>query len=553
MLYLGTNGFGVLKAVCSLKLVLNSFLFYSDTNFNGGNKTPTLNPKGFFGQSSHLRFASGVIVYKKDEFLMAGHDYYGVADRTDFLIRLYDKNLTWKYDNFDTGSKLKNMTWLGDLYKRDNNKLIITTAGGYVREYTFNGTSMTYNESTGLYAQQLGWGQGCVKQPVTTEPNKGTILGPNTLWSFKYDGGFWGMGRMGNILMDNVPKNRWSNHGHVVYMKDKNNNLVKCQAQRQHTETTYYSFNKAYLMADSKTRYVGSVSYGGVVRHYVLDDLGTDFDLQIDDTKPAPIGAQIRLASLKDGFLGSGRDNVSIAGRATPSIIKYSTCANFNIKDLPPFKVYYVAPTSTIKIEQSYDYQGAVGTVTYDLKAEVVYGNINGSNVSRVLYNKTNQNPKSAQTLLALKDSFQLGGGQAKIKYTLSIKDSYSTAGVPQSCGQTYELYLVTGPKTDVVAMPYKVGQGADAKVELSFKNIGYADFLNDYKITVYANQIGDANRVTYTYADVLTVNETANIEIPLTTSLANANKLVVQFNDNGDGTQDQFEVDPDQYNYVVQ
>ena len=35
-----------------IELLKKLFLFHSDTNFNGGNKTPTPSPKGFFGQSS---------------------------------------------------------------------------------------------------------------------------------------------------------------------------------------------------------------------------------------------------------------------------------------------------------------------------------------------------------------------------------------------------------------------------------------------------------------------------------------------------------------------
>ena len=53
MLYSQISGFGVFRSRLYFKIrVKNSFLFHSDTNFNGGNKTPTPSPKGFFGQSS---------------------------------------------------------------------------------------------------------------------------------------------------------------------------------------------------------------------------------------------------------------------------------------------------------------------------------------------------------------------------------------------------------------------------------------------------------------------------------------------------------------------
>ncbi len=53
MLYLEINGFGVFRSrLCFKVRAKKIFFFYSDTNFNGGNKTPTPSPKGFFGQSS---------------------------------------------------------------------------------------------------------------------------------------------------------------------------------------------------------------------------------------------------------------------------------------------------------------------------------------------------------------------------------------------------------------------------------------------------------------------------------------------------------------------
>ena len=53
MLYSQISGFGVFRSRLYFKIrVKNSFLFHSDTNFNGGNKTPTPSRKRFFGQSS---------------------------------------------------------------------------------------------------------------------------------------------------------------------------------------------------------------------------------------------------------------------------------------------------------------------------------------------------------------------------------------------------------------------------------------------------------------------------------------------------------------------
>ena len=53
MLYSQINGFGVFRSrLCFKVRAKKIFFFYSDTNFNGGNKTPTPSPKGFFGQSS---------------------------------------------------------------------------------------------------------------------------------------------------------------------------------------------------------------------------------------------------------------------------------------------------------------------------------------------------------------------------------------------------------------------------------------------------------------------------------------------------------------------
>ncbi len=74
MPYTHINGFGVFRSRLCFKIrVKNPFLFYSDTNFNGGNKTPTPSRKGFFGQSPHLRFASGSIPLKRVVLFILRH------------------------------------------------------------------------------------------------------------------------------------------------------------------------------------------------------------------------------------------------------------------------------------------------------------------------------------------------------------------------------------------------------------------------------------------------------------------------------------------------
>lgn len=190
--------------------------------------------------------------------------------------------------------------------------------------------------------------------------------------------------------------------------------------------------------------------------------------------------------------------------------------------------------------------------VDYFLKAVVKRGTVNGKTVGEELEVTNGVVGVQASGLaFHLNRDYNLTTEYAIIEYTLNLKDSYYTAGIPQTCGQTYIFRVVTVSLTDVVAMPTVEKETAVAKIQTAIKNIGKATF-EDYKITIYKDNLGNSVKYTYTYPYKIRMGTTTHFDIELPASLASASKVVVSFNDNGNGTQNQIEIYDKRFIYEV-
>jgi len=297
------------------------------------------------------------------------------------------------------------------------------------------------------------------------------------------------------------------------------------------------------------TTYVGSLSENSVSYMYQLIDDGT-FNVTRGNL---PTGVAINRTSVSDGFFAIG------AQGGKQKIAKLSTCVNFKTTSLTSpsvVDIFKKAYNSSINFTLPLNYQGNKGTMTYDLQAVVLSGTVDGAYASDatggVLYNKTAQTPESTTLATTINDSWQLNTKYAIIEYRLTLRDAYKTAGIDQFCGQTYIFRVVIAPQTDVVAMPIRVNDGTQNLIKTSIKNIGEGSFEN-YKITIYDSILGSTTQYTYTVSGPIGPNETSRLEIDLTgTPVASSTSLVVSFNDNGTGTQNQTEQSTKQFAYTI-
>lgn len=336
--------------------------------------------------------------------------------------------------------------------------------------------------------------------------------------------------------------------GYAIYKK-RNSGESVCE-----TNSLGSQLVKAYLppmpLASSTNKYVGTLDdqIAGVNKVYMItDDLNdpVNGNFTITDGAQLPYNAKIVAVSNTDGFFGGGTDG-SDAG-----LVKFSTCAKFEAQ-ISDFTTPY---TPNLSISIPIPFSGAFGTVDYTLRAVVKHGTVNGMTEGDVL-EQTNGTPVSetagAGILLNLNRNYQLSTENVVIEYTLYMTDSYTTAlGLPQNCSQTYVFRLIITPKSDVVSSPVIVKDGTSTKVKTTIKNIGEAVFHN-YKIAIYEDTFENSNSYTYVYPHDIAIDETVRLEIDLPASLSGASMVVVSFNDNGSGEQDQLEINNKQLIYEV-
>lgn len=369
----------------------------------------------------------------------------------------------------------------------------------------------------------------------------------------KSDGVFWASGRMGAVRVNEI----WNTYGSVFYKKDATNVLLQCNVvQNVHTSKTQ-SYEPPYLMAGSMTNYVGTFIDGDIKYMYLCEDVITG-GFTITDGPKTPYNTSISTTSYTDGFFSCGKDDIS--GRA--AVAKLSTCVNFKIpeNDLPPNNLISVEYTPSISIALPLNYEGAkapnLNGVTYSLGVYVESGTVNGitpNDNGGELENLTNQVVDSyaagAGKVLDLNRTYTLGASPIVIKYVLSIKDSYQTAGIPQSCGQTYIFRVQSVPQIDVVAMP-KLNAKTN-KINLSLKNIGSSSFAAPFNITVYKDAEGATDKYVYSYPSTIAYNQTVHLEID-TSTLIGATKYIISVNDAGTGEKDQPEINKERFVYEV-
>lgn len=326
--------------------------------------------------------------------------------------------------------------------------------------------------------------------------------------------------------------------------------LNECTLYYPTSQITYANpvFSNFLSVPGSDINYLGTYVDTGLTRYLVqyIDD-GTFPNLTIGPQYP--LNTNLSTASSTDGFFSCGQDT---SGRA--AIAKLSTCINFKVTSLPNDMVILKPYDPSINVSLPIQFEGAKGSVDYFLKAVVKSGTVNGKTIGEEL-EVTNGNvgtlPGGAGLAFNLNRTYNLGTEHAVIEYTLNLKDSYTTAGKAQSCGQTYVFQVKTVPQTDVVAMP-SIDEDSGI-IRASIKNIGLTNFWKPYNITIYKDSFGNSSKYTYSYHDIIDRGETVHFEIDTSDpQLAGATKYVVNFNDNGSGVQEQAEIKSDQHIYEV-
>ena len=345
----------------------------------------------------------------------------------------------------------------------------------------------------------------------------------------------------------------WTN-GRGFFRLNKNNDLVYKKINKPFDEY----FHAPLLLPGNLSTYIGmyyklktangstppSDTNPHIPYIYQLIDDGT-FNTKIG--MELPLGVSLKTTSRTDGFFLAGGNTTDGA-----IIMKLSTCATFKVTTLPEDHIILKPYNPMINLFLPIEYEGAIGEIDYFWKAIVKSGIVNGKQAGEEVGTDSGIAGDSPSGLaVQINENYSLSTESAIIEYTLVLKDSYITAGVPQSCAQSYIFRVVTAPQTAVIAMPLLKTEGTSNKVIAAIKNIGLAPFSN-YKVTIYKDNVGNATKQTYTYSSTIVPNGTAHLEIELDPSLVGVSQLFVKFNDDGTGSQSQLELSNEQTEYEV-
>ena len=352
-------------------------------------------------------------------------------------------------------------------------------------------------------------------------------------------------------------------YGYIMAKYSTTGVLDNCSAIEPITTPLFGPAAYGYIFASpgSDIEYLGThIKLDGTNYLYKYLDNATFPNIEIGPQYP--FNTRLSTASSRDGFFSCGQDPVTML----PAIAKLSTCVSFKIgdNDLPEDNIFYLNHSNSIRFNLPIHYEGATAQtqdkVTYTLTSYVESGtvdgitkDINGGKLDELIDKPVASYIAGSGDIINFDRTYTVDTTSgAAIKYILTIKDSYITAGVDQSCSQTYVFYAKSLPQIAVVAMPLLKTEGTSNKVIAAVKNIGQAPFSN-YKITIYKDNVGNSTKQTYTYSSVIGTNKTAHFEVELAPSLVGAPQLFVKFNDDGSGSQAQAEISNKQAEYEVE
>lgn len=107
-----------------------------------------------------------------------------------------------------------------------------------------------------------------------------------------------------------------------------------------------------------------------------------------------------------------------------------------------------------------------------------------------------------------------------------------------------FTVNVSNSPDIDIVSLPTGVMEGNDLIIETAIRNISPISTSKTFKITLYKEAKGAAKKVTYTdTVNTLSYNDTRHFKIVIPnylTDWAGTARVIVSFNDSGNGAQDQ-------------
>lgn len=386
---------------------------------------------------------NGSAVYQEGEkFLIIGMDYY-VEGGINYhgLIRLYDRNGAWLYDNYQAvGGQKVNYSWgsvrgrnaNGDFYISTDNRVMV------IDKNTFA------NKGNVVTALALDAAGSCVLSPTSaiTYPMQ---YGSHSFFSAKPDGGFIVMTRMTGLRTSSSP-HTVVDHGFVNYEKNALNQLLYCNTINNRDTPVDRFYYAPFLLPGSTSEYIGfSIKVLEGQRYtytYKVNAAGTPGT--ITDGPKTPYNTIISCVSLTDGFFTVGFDPAS----RTAAIAKLSTCVNFKTPDTTGI---YIPLQPAVNLTKTLRYQGAKAAsasgVQYKLEVKVAKGIVNGQTAGAVLETipwtnvttYTVSGGSASGNAVTLNRNYIIGSTHdAELDLVYTLKDEYVTAGVPQECNQTY-------------------------------------------------------------------------------------------------------------------
>ena len=254
-----------------------------------------------------------------------------------------------------------------------------------------------------------------------------------------------------------------------------------------------------------------------------FDIENTGLNLTIGNELSSSYNQSLRTrSSLLDGIMTGGVNNT----RNRTVFGKVSMCKNYAVTALNNITIYSGQPVPT----QNFTATGAFATSTesYKWRAILKKGQLGGIYAGKIVGDElTNGTSTTINSLNFINSSYT--DAIVEIEYTAT--QYYGNPQMHCSSISTFDV-RVKSP-IDVVAMPHI--DPKTNKVNLVFKNIGGTAIIAPFHITLYKDTFDNATRLVYSYNQVISVNETIQIEIDAS-SLGPVSKYIVAINDDGIG-----------------